>query len=74
MKFKAIVYFQGTVSTNTLNSEGDNDLVFERNGTEYIKLERDSTPTDLIRMAHSVVIDNNRYLFTNNIDTTQEHS
>ena len=59
--------FSGTVSTNTLNSEGDNDLVFERNGTEYIKLERDSTPTDLIRMAHSVVIDNNRYLFTNNI-------
>ena len=52
---------------NTLNSNGDNDLVFQRNGTEYIKLERDSTPTDLIRMAHSVVIDNNRYLFTNNI-------
>ena len=59
--------FSGTVSTNTLNSEGDNDLVFERNGTEFIKLQRDNTPTDLIRMAHSVVIDNNRYLFTNNI-------
>ena len=59
--------FSGTVSTNTLNSEGDNDLVFERNGTEFIKFQRDSTPTDLIIMAHSVVIDNNRYLFTNNI-------
>ena len=30
--------FSGTVSTNTLNSEGDNDLVFQRNGIEYFRL------------------------------------
>ena len=30
--------FSGTVSTNTLNSEGDNDIVFQRNGTEFFKL------------------------------------
>ena len=42
-------------------------LIFNRNGDEFIKLQRDTTPADLIRMAKSVVIDNNRYLFTNNI-------
>ena len=32
--------FSGTVSTNTLNSEGDNDLVFQRNDVEFFKLDK----------------------------------
>ena len=30
--------FSGTVSTNTINSEGNNDLVFQRNGSQVMKL------------------------------------
>ena len=29
----------GSIKTNTINSNGDNDLVFQRNGTEIFKLE-----------------------------------
>ena len=32
--------FSGTVSTNTLNSEGDNDVVFQRNDVEFFKLDK----------------------------------
>ena len=43
--------FSGTVSTNTLNSEGDNDLVFQRNGIEYFRLD-DLTGTDILNVAN----------------------
>ena len=43
--------FSGTVSTNTLNSEGDNDLVFQRNGVEYFRLD-DLTGTDILNVAN----------------------
>ena len=32
--------FSGTVSTNTLNSEGDNDLVFNRNNVPFLTLDK----------------------------------
>ena len=32
--------FSGTVSTNTLNSEGDNDVVFQRNDVDFFKLDK----------------------------------
>ena len=62
-----VVEFNKPIKTDVIDTKTNTDLVFKRNGTEFIKFQRDSTPTDLIIMAHSVVIDNNRYLFTNNI-------
>ena len=56
-----------SIKTNIIDTNGDNDLIFRRNGDEFIKLERDTTPSDLIYMRKSVVIDNNRYIYTNNI-------
>ena len=32
--------FDGKKSTNTLNSEGDNDVVFQRNDVEFFKLDK----------------------------------
>ena len=54
--------FSGTASTNTLNSEGDKDLLIQRNDIEYIRLQgSDST----VRMNYSLVstntyVDNHR--------------
>ena len=40
----------GSVKTNTINSNGDNDLVFQRNGVEYFRLD-DLTGTDILNVA-----------------------
>ena len=41
----------GSVKTNTINSNGDNDLVFQRNGIEYLRLD-DLTGTDILNIAN----------------------
>ena len=41
----------GSVKTNTINSNGDNDLVFQRNGVEYFRLD-DLTGTDILNVAN----------------------
>ena len=41
----------GSVKTNTINSNGDNDLVFQRNGIEYFRLD-DLTGTDILNIAN----------------------
>ena len=51
-----------SVKTNTINSNGDNDLVFQRNGTEYMRFQGSDFT---IRMNYSVIstntyIDNHR--------------
>ena len=40
-----------SVKTNTINSNGDNDLVFQRNGIEYFRLD-DLTGTDILNIAN----------------------
>ena len=62
------VEFDKPVKTDTIDAKTNTDLVINRNGDEFIKLQRETSPVvDFIRMAHSVIIDNNRYLDTNNI-------
>ena len=39
------------LQVNTINSEGDNDLVFQRNGVEYFRLD-DLTGTDILNVAN----------------------
>ena len=41
----------GSIKTNTINSNGDNDLVFQRNGIEYFRLD-DLTGTDILNIAN----------------------
>ena len=41
----------GSVKTNAINSNGDNDLVFQRNGIEYFRLD-DLTGTDILNVAN----------------------
>ena len=58
----------GSIKTNFIDTTDDNDLIFRRSGDEFIKLQRETSPVvNFIRMAHSVIIDNNRYLYSNNI-------
>ena len=40
-----------TLEVNTINSSGDNDLVFQRNGVEYFRLD-DLTGTDILNVAN----------------------
>ena len=40
-----------SVKTNLINSNGDNDLVFQRNGVEYFRLD-DLTGTDILNIAN----------------------
>ena len=40
-----------SVKTNTINSNGDNDLVFQRNGIEYFRLD-DLTGTEILNIAN----------------------
>ena len=44
-----------SVKTNTINSNGDNDLVFQRNGTEYMRFQGSDFT---IRMNYSVISTN----------------
>ena len=45
------VDFVKPIKTNTVNSNGDNDLVFQRNGVEYFRLD-DLTGTDILNVAN----------------------
>ena len=58
--------FSGTVSTNTIKSNGDNDLVFQRNGTTYLTLD-DANGGDIRASTSITVVNGNNYLYTNNI-------
>ena len=41
----------GSVKTNAIDTNGDNDLVFQRNGVEYFRLD-DLTGTDILNVAN----------------------
>ena len=43
----------GSVKTNTINSNGDNDLVFQRNGTEFFRLNDQSSLVE-VAVGHAV--------------------
>ena len=59
--------FSGTVSTNTLNSESG-DLVFQRDGIEYMSFVKDSTPSELVYFRKSIVVDSaSAHIYVDNI-------
>ena len=53
-----------SVKTNLINSNGDNDLVFQRNGTPYLTLD----DTDGVKASQSITVEGaGDYVYTNNI-------
>ena len=53
-----------SVKTNLINSNGDNDVVFQRNGTPYLTLD----DTDGVKASQSITVEGaGDYVYTNNI-------